>query len=856
MQCEYLDGECNFKWIGDGFRTDRRKKDELHYRAFQSDSFHVDVGDFVLIRNDDSLYPESVQHCFIAQVKDLYEKGQNSSILYLAEVQWYSRITDIPPHHQRKLKEVSYKQELIQEHRKYWSSTIDIETIFGKCVVVILPLNVSGKSFWAENFDEENPIYYCKWKFDGSNFEPAYVSDGKIENIKRKMSLSRRCKVRCSDDNFDALSRASSEIELLVPKSAIVNRYKNSCSNKDTFETRQKCSKCNSVNSLNYTKLKRSKRKIKTEDDSIEDKLMKSTSSESQNLSQITLEDLSEVENKLSVSVKNKTVIKKKRSKHKPCREEREKITNGSINYDGIENIKACSVKLTPPERILLNGVKIKKENSDITTADDDLKMVRSVTRSGRKVHPVKRLLMTMDSGITMGNELFEVDLDDFEVSSDDYEMSTSESEDSLASYDSPVKKDKNFTKTKCSPNNRRSKINVKEFVASFRREKPIIELKSPLEEARRKLHVSAVPDSLPCREYEFSDIYSFVEGKLLNGTGGCMYISGVPGTGKTATVLEVIRCLKKAQDSGDLPDFHFVEINGMRMTDPHQCYVQLLKELTGQTLTPSHAADLLEKRFYKGGPGKEAVVVMVDELDLLWTRKQAVMYNLFDWPSCPSSKLIVVAIANTMDLPERMLMNRVVSRLGLTRMTFQPYTHQQLQEILLSRMSMSRAFDPDAIQLAARKVAAVSGDARRALDICRRATEIAERETTGKKPSCLVGMIHIEKALREMFSSPAILAIKSLTLHEKIFLKSLMAEFRRTGVEEATFSQVFRQHISYCRFEGISPPTTSEASSICMKLGSCRLLLVEDGRCDLHQRIRVNVSTDDIQYALKEDEC
>jgi origin recognition complex subunit 1 len=36
------------------------------------------------------------------------------------------------------------------------------------------------------------------------------------------------------------------------------------------------------------------------------------------------------------------------------------------------------------------------------------------------------------------------------------------------------------------------------------------------------------------------------------------------------------------------------------------------------------------------------------------------------------------------------------------------------------------RVFDADAVQLVARKVASLSGDARRALDICRRATEIA----------------------------------------------------------------------------------------------------------------------------------
>jgi len=56
------------------------------------------------------------------------------------------------------------------------------------------------------------------------------------------------------------------------------------------------------------------------------------------------------------------------------------------------------------------------------------------------------------------------------------------------------------------------------------------------------------------------------------------MYISGVPGTGKTATVHEVIRCLQRATEDDDLPSFQFIEINGMKLTDPHQAYVQILE--------------------------------------------------------------------------------------------------------------------------------------------------------------------------------------------------------------------------------------------------------------------------------------
>ena len=56
------------------------------------------------------------------------------------------------------------------------------------------------------------------------------------------------------------------------------------------------------------------------------------------------------------------------------------------------------------------------------------------------------------------------------------------------------------------------------------------------------------------------------------------MYISGVPGTGKTATVHQVISFLRDEYEAGDLAYFQFIEVNGMRLTDPHQAYVQILE--------------------------------------------------------------------------------------------------------------------------------------------------------------------------------------------------------------------------------------------------------------------------------------
>lgn len=44
---------------------------------------------------------------------------------------------------------------------------------------------------------------------------------------------------------------------------------------------------------------------------------------------------------------------------------------------------------------------------------------------------------------------------------------------------------------------------------------------KSDAQIMREKLHVSAAPDSLPCRETEYSNIYSFLEGKINDQSGG-----------------------------------------------------------------------------------------------------------------------------------------------------------------------------------------------------------------------------------------------------------------------------------------------------------------------------------------------
>ncbi|KAL4893983.1 putative origin recognition complex subunit Orc1 [Aspergillus ambiguus] len=355
----------------------------------------------------------------------------------------------------------------------------------------------------------------------------------------------------------------------------------------------------------------------------------------------------------------------------------------------------------------------------------------------------------------------------------------------------------------------------------------------SPYRQARTLLHVSTVPTSLPCRKNEFETVYNHLSAAIMEGTGACIYISGTPGTGKTATVREVVAQLNSAVLAEEMDDFIFVEINGMKVTDPHQSYSLLWEALKGDRVSPSHALDLLEREFSHPSPRRVSCVVLMDELDQLVTKNQSVMYNFFNWPALRHSRLIVLAVANTMDLPERTLSNKISSRLGLTRITFPGYKHTDLMEIISTRLANvpGNIVDADAVQFASRKVAAVSGDARRALDICRRAVEIAEQngeaakdangdeteslpptptktparrdkssnkqipqakaDTQQKQLNGRVTIATIKQAIQEATSTPLQQCLRSLPLSAKLFLSALLARVKRTGISESTFGDV-----------------------------------------------------------------
>ncbi|NXH38917.1 ORC1 protein, partial [Dicaeum eximium] len=849
-----------YSWYGKPLSSDRKLR-TFQYKGIliTSESSKtetcIQLGDFILVEGVNADQP------YVAQLVDLYEDGAQHK---RAVVQWFCRLEEIPQNKRKLLKREISAQEVFFDQVLGYDTDIAAETIIKSIMVLPLPL---GEELPIITLNKE-PTFYVKQSWDGKCFKA--LSPDTFSKLKE--ANKKRGGITNSSKAFipsDILTPVKKETESVVRS---VSKPKNADME---IESKHSASKSSLAKERHSQRVANNDIKTPTARKKLE--LNSPTRSKGRLLG-------CEVLGLLDADFDAIAPLKPSATKRKvkftseilgsppkiPCSNDKSKSTSETAEH---HQRFSDTIQLSPYTRVR----DFSEKDKNLHEKDDILSLVGYQRRSSQSpvLTPRSRRTCAQKTSALIAEQISMLDQEDFLSGSDSSYSSSSEEEEDDDVPCTPEKKTKSsriFSTPKSTPKSSRKsavhtpaktpkKTPLQGTPRTPRNATPEIprrihaaqEPASVLEEARLRLHVSAVPESLPCREEEFQDIYNFVESKLIDGTGGCMYISGVPGTGKTATVHEVIRCLQQAAENDELPPFQFVEINGMKLTDPHQAYVQILEFLTGQKVTATHAAVLLAKLFSTPGPKRKTTVLIVDELDLLWTRKQNVMYNLFDWPTQKHSRLIILAIANTMDLPERIMMNRVASRLGLTRMSFQPYTYKQLQQIISSRLKGVKAFEEDAVQLVSRKVAALSGDARRCLDICRRATEICEFAGHKRTPE-IVRMAHVTEAIDEMFSSPYVNAIRNASLHEQIFLKSILAEFRRAGVEEATVQQIYHHYMALCRVEGLQSPTVSEIMAICSRLGACRLLLVEASNKYLHMRVRLNLSQDDVLYALREE--
>ena len=323
----------------------------------------------------------------------------------------------------------------------------------------------------------------------------------------------------------------------------------------------------------------------------------------------------------------------------------------------------------------------------------------------------------------------------------------------------------------------------------------------------------------LPCRKEEQDIIYNYIKkGLQTNGNYNSLYIAGMPGTGKTASVKTIINILeselnealkskknnKELIKSGIIP-FKKLFISGIEFPNISNVFKTIYNFIFAKekSYTINKYIQMLDNFFlYRNkynsnislnDPSNSHIILIIDEIDILINYTQNLLYNIFNWTTYEYSKLIVISISNTLDLPNRLL-PKIKSRMGNNKIMFKPYNKEELRIIIQDRGIDLSLFSEDAIRLSCVKVAAINGDLRRIFQILLRAKQINDLSNYKKKDKekNLVSKYDILDAWNELFDSKISKVIKSLQINEKIIIASILSKTKENNTNKIKVGDLY----------------------------------------------------------------
>jgi cell division control protein 6 len=387
--------------------------------------------------------------------------------------------------------------------------------------------------------------------------------------------------------------------------------------------------------------------------------------------------------------------------------------------------------------------------------------------------------------------------------------------------------------------------------------------------QARQLFARGANSGRLVGRDTEREKLVSFITEGVESRTGGCLYISGPPGTGKSAMVQEVCADM-------DLSNVRISHVNCASMRVSRDVYSRLIQDFCEDSdVFKKSEGDRLKSMFIPSSKkAQDLFLVTLDEIDHLLNGDTGVLQSLFEWALQSKSKLMLIGIANALDLTDRSLPQLKAKNLKPRLLPFLPYSAVSIANVVTSRLrsllppgadsdpKLVPFVQPAAIQLCSKKVASQTGDLRKAYELIKRAIDVIEQETFQKldkqakesenipilgintnlsspakagsapKPTSMssytvitaprASIAHIARITSAAFGQGTVQRLQSLNLQQKAAICSLIAlERKRRQLEvpstpsksratAPTIKQAFDTYCALCRNDNILHPLTA----------------------------------------------
>jgi cell division control protein 6 len=372
-------------------------------------------------------------------------------------------------------------------------------------------------------------------------------------------------------------------------------------------------------------------------------------------------------------------------------------------------------------------------------------------------------------------------------------------------------------------------------------------------------------PDILPHRDYEIRRIAEIVAGTLKNSTPSNIFLFGKTGTGKTAVINYVAGQLNQQCQKCGKKEPQWIYLNCQQVNTGYRILARIAQILDPSDQIPISGWPidvLFEKVLDKLDRllAESICFLILDEIDILVNNStrnhDGILYNLARINErLKSARINLIGISNVLNF-KSLLDPRVISSLGEEELVFSAYDAVQLRDILQQRAEV--AFAPNAladgvIPLCAALAAKEHGDARKALDMLRRAGELAERRNCAQ-----VTEDHVVLAQEDMDRDHTREYIEKLPLQLKSLLLCIYLIQKNQHNQDIITGDIYNLYLELQpRIPGLNQLTQRRISELIRELDLAGLInarVISKGRYGRTKVIRLNISLEEATKFLKDD--
>ena len=292
----------------------------------------------------------------------------------------------------------------------------------------------------------------------------------------------------------------------------------------------------------------------------------------------------------------------------------------------------------------------------------------------------------------------------------------------------------------------------------------------------RDALETLYIPEELPHRDTQIKDIAEKTACALLGDSPPNFLCYGMTGTGKTATIRYVSQ--KLAQQSSEIK-LWWIYINCNIVSTPYRILAHIYNTISRREKIPPTGLpkDVIFKKLLgllDSRVGNSICFLVMDEIDIIVEKKggNEILYDLTRLnENLDNCKTSLIGISNRLKFREN-LDPRILSSLGEEHIVFPSYNASELRDILSERAIIAfqdGVLKEDVIPLCAAFAAKEHGDARKALQLLRKAGELAERAQNK-----YVTLKHVEKAQLHLENDHVMEYIQGMPLHAQLVLASI----------------------------------------------------------------------------------